>query len=96
MRVVWTEPALAQLESIFDFISQTSVDYAHSVITGILDRADQIAKFPRSGRIVPKYDLDDVREIIEGRYRVIYLVKESTIDVLAVVHTSQKSWPKVD
>jgi plasmid stabilization system protein ParE len=49
-------------------------------------RSQQIAAFPLSGRTVPEYELDQIREIIEWPYRIIYHIKPDQIDVLAVVH----------
>ena len=49
-------------------------------------RSQQIADFPLSGRKVPEYDMDQVREVLEGPYRIIYLIKPDQIDVVAVVH----------
>ena len=49
-------------------------------------RSQQIAKFPFSGRRVPEYDVDQIREVIEGVFRIIYHIKSDQIDVLAVIH----------
>jgi len=42
--------------------------------------------------MVPEYELNEVREVIEGSYRIIYLVKEDEgrIEVLAVIHGSRE------
>jgi plasmid stabilization system protein ParE len=39
---------------------------------------------------VPEYDLADVREMIEGTYRIIYLIHEDRIEILALLHTSRE------
>ena len=52
-------------------------------------RSEQIAEFPKSGRKVPEYDAEDIREVIEKPYRIIYRIKPDQIDVLAVVHSAQ-------
>jgi len=49
-------------------------------------RSQQIAEFPFSGRRVPEYDVDQIREVIEGSFRIIYHIKADQIDVLAVIH----------
>lgn len=51
-------------------------------------RSQQIAEFPLSGRRVPEYDMDQIREVIEGAYRIIYHVRPDQIDVLAVIHSA--------
>lgn len=52
-------------------------------------RSQQIAGFPLSGRRVPEYDLDQIREVIEGTYRIICHIKPDQIDVLAVIHAAR-------
>ncbi|PIQ37225.1 MAG: hypothetical protein COW59_08445 [Lysobacterales bacterium CG17_big_fil_post_rev_8_21_14_2_50_64_11] len=49
----------------------------------------QIAAFPRSGRRVADYGRDDVRELSEGDYRLIYRILSDRIDVLTVMHSAQ-------
>ncbi len=39
---------------------------------------------PRAGRIVPELGREDIREVLEGTYRIVYQIKGSTIDVLVV------------
>ncbi len=49
----------------------------------------QIAEFPLSGRVVPEYNMEQIREVIEGYYRIIYYIKPDQIDVIAVIHTAR-------
>ena len=55
---------------------------------GAVDRitlhATQLREQPRSGRIVDHYQRDDVRELIERPYRIIYLILPDRIEVLTV------------
>jgi len=44
--------------------------------------------------MVPEYEIDDVRQVIEGQYRIIYLIKEDQIEILALIHTSRKGLPQ--
>ncbi len=86
--------ALNQIEAIRDYLSRTSPDYARRVVERLVNRSEQIASFPRSGRIVPEYEIDEVREVIESSYRLIYLIKEDQVEILAVIHTSRKGLPQ--
>ena len=52
----------------------------------ITRRSQQIANFPLPGRKVPEYDLEQIREVIEGPYRIIFHIKPDQIDVVAVIH----------
>jgi toxin ParE1/3/4 len=63
-----------------------SPEYAKHVIDRPTRRSQQIAHFPLSGRRVPEYDADQIREVIEGPYRIIYHIKPDQVDVVAVIH----------
>ncbi len=41
---------------------------------------------------MPEYELNEVREVIEGQYRLIYLIdsEHQKIEVLAVIHSSRE------
>ena len=92
MKVLWTDAAIAQLEAVYNYVAQTSPEYARRIVDKLTRRSIQIAAFPFSGRMVPEYELNEVRELIEGSYRVIYLVKEekNQIEVLAVIHSARE------
>lgn len=75
--------------SAFMGTSQDSPVYAKRMVDKITRRSEQISDFPMSGRKVPEYESDDIREVIENPYRIIYRIKPDQIDVLAVVHGAQ-------
>jgi plasmid stabilization system protein ParE len=88
VKVLWTEAALSQLQAIHDYIAHTSLDYASRMIDRLTQRSIQISDFPYSGRMVPEYELNEIREVLEWPFRIIYLIQpdKSQIEVLAVVH----------
>jgi toxin ParE1/3/4 len=86
VKVHWTIAAEGHLEAIYGYIAQDSPEYAKRMVDRITRRSQQIAEFPFSGRRVPEYDIDQIREMIEGPYRIIYYIKPEQIDVLAVIH----------
>ena len=86
MRIVWTEPAVSDLDSIHAYIARDSEVYADAVITEIFDSVDRLIRFPKSGRIVPEVDDNNTREIIVGNYRVVYDTTGVGVRVLSVLH----------
>jgi len=92
VRVLWTDAAVAQLAALRDYLAQASPEYARRIVDRLTKRSVQIAAFPFSGRTVREYELNEVREVIEGSYRIIYLIKEDEkqIEVLAVIHNSRE------
>ena len=86
MRVRWTENAAEHLGSIYEYIAVNSPTYGKRMVDRITRRSEQIADQPYSGRKVPEYDTDDIRELIESPYRIIYRIKQDQIDIIAVIH----------
>ena len=80
MRVAWTDEAKAHLDGIYQYIKRDAPFYATQTVGKLTRRVDQLIDHPRSGRIVPKYDDENLRELIahpttkglrrvSGRYR---------------------------
>lgn len=91
MKVYWTDTAKSHLYGISDYISRHSETYAKRVIDRLTRRSEQISNFPMSGRVVPEFRIDQIREVFESPYRIIYYIKADCIEVLAVIHGSQNA-----
>lgn len=63
------------------------------MIDRLTRRSQQIAQFPFSGRVVPEFESEQIREVIEASYRIIYYVKPDQIDILAVIHGAREFLP---
>jgi len=90
VRVLWTLTARNHLRAIHEYAAQNSKIYADRLIDRLTRRSEQIGLFPRCGRVVPEYRREDVREVIERPYRIIYRIKDDQIAVLAVLHSAQQ------
>jgi plasmid stabilization system protein ParE len=91
--VFWTNRAADQLLDLRDSIARTSEVYADRVTDRLIERSEQLEAFPRSGRQVPEFDRDDVRELVDPPYRLIYRIRAERLDVLSVVHERQRLPP---
>jgi addiction module RelE/StbE family toxin len=89
MRVHWTNRAKARLKLIYDYINAESPQAAIEVVDRITARSMQLNELPNSGRKVPEYQRNDVREVLEKPYRIIYKIKSNQIDVITVMHYRQ-------
>jgi toxin ParE1/3/4 len=70
-RIGWSERAYLDLESIANYIADDSPAYARSVVKSIIEQTRTLARFPRSGRKVPEFDDENIRELIAYSYRII-------------------------
>ncbi len=89
MQVHWTNRATARLRLIHQYITEDSPKTALQVVDRVTARSQQLAELPRSGRQVPEYERNDIRELLVKPYRIIYKIKSNQIDVLTVMHYRQ-------
>lgn len=51
---------------------------------------DLLCEHPRIGKKVVEFNNDRIRELIQGKYRIVYrIVSDELIEVLRVVHGSR-------
>ena len=86
MKVLWTEPAVNDLEAIRDYIARDSELYAASFIEKILFSVDTLVNLPDIGRKVPEADNPNIRELLIQKYRIVYRIHKDIVQILAVVH----------
>ena len=90
VKVVWTELSVEDLRGIHDYIANNSSYYASITVNRIYKRADLIPNNPNIGRIVPEIGSKEIRKIIIGNYRLIYLiVSDIQVDILRVYHSAR-------
>ena len=87
--VVWTRQAVEDLEEIRRFIARDSEHYATLVYRRLVECLDHLEPFPLSGRVVPEFGRESIREVIWGNYRIVYRVKGTLVEVLTVFHGSR-------
>lgn len=86
IRIDWARSAMVDLAAIYEHIAQDSPRYALIVVDRLTNRTKQIASFPLSSQAVPEYNRDDIREVIEYSYRIVYLAEPERIYIIAVIH----------
>ena len=90
VKVVWTELSTIDLKEIFDYIADDSIRYASITANKIFQRVQPLSESPLMGRIVPEFNKKDIRELIEGNYRIVYRIKNtSEIYILRVYHVAR-------
>ena len=86
MRVVWTEPALAELEAIYDYLWPINPAAAQRVAEDILLAADSLSLFPYRGR---RGRLANTRELVMVRpYLIIYRIVGDEVLILRIWHSA--------
>ena len=88
-QINWTSQALDDLQAIGDFIARDTPAFAQVLVDKVFDAVQRLENFPRSGRIVPEINQENIREIILGSYRIVYLVDGNDVNILTVFHASR-------
>jgi toxin ParE1/3/4 len=91
MRIKWLSIALNDIDEIATYISQDNISAAYKTIQIIWEKTkllEQNQNIGRPGRV------NSTRELcIDGTsYIIPYRIKNNTIEILRVLHTSRK-WP---
>jgi len=90
VRINWTFQAKDDLKDIAEYISKDSKLYAKLQVTRLKTRTRILKTQTRSGKIVSEINQEDIRELIEGNYRIIYkIVKDNQIDILTIHHSAR-------
>lgn len=88
MKVVWSPLALEKLEATASFIALDKPFAADKWVNDVFDRTDLLGTQPELGREVPELLGSSYREVIFGRYRIIYKV-EHEIKILTLRNSRQ-------
>ena len=89
-QVVWTEPALADLDAIADYIAVDNEDAARALVRRVFEHVDQLRRFPSSGSRPPELAGRRYRQIIESPCRVFYRVERGTVFILHVMRAERQ------
>ena len=89
MKVVFTAHAVSRLRQILAYIAADSPANAVAVVERIIARAETLDTQSFRGRLVPEYRQDNVREVGESPYRIIYRVTADVVEILTIMHERQ-------
>lgn len=88
--IVWTEPALNDLEEIANYIALDKLSAAQRLVQKVFDRVDLLSDSPKSGRKVPKLSRSKYKEVIVGPCRVFYRFSSDTVYILHVMRAERE------
>lgn len=84
MKLIWSDKALADLDRIGDYIGRDNLKAANRFVSRLWKRAEALKKHPRLGRIAPEFGDETIREVIEGKYRIIYRIERGAVIIVTV------------
>ena len=90
-KILFTEDALLDLESILNFIRADKPDAAEQFGIGLLNHVDLLANFPKLGMPIAKRA--GVRKILHSPVRIYYRIdeKRKVIEILHFWHVARQN-----
>ena len=85
-QIVWSKAAAAALDEAVAYVSQESASAALQLLEKAFTSAASLAEYAERGRIVPEIGSPTIREIFVFKYRLMYAVAESEVQVVAFLH----------
>jgi toxin ParE1/3/4 len=83
-RLIWTEPALNDLDAIADYIAFDKPKAATKLVRRVFASVEQLQRFPGAGRVPPELPALAYREIVVPPCRVFYRFDGKTVFVVYV------------
>ena len=85
MKIHLTDSAIDDLRELQLYYDEQLVpQVGKRLVTEIIDRIETLKNNPDIGRIVPEFDVDNIRELIHKPFRVVYLRESTSIFVIRV------------
>ncbi len=88
--VIWTEPALQELDAIAEYIALDNPAAASDLVKAVFDKTKRLENFPKSGRIPPELPDSVYREVVVPPCRIFYREDEQRVLVLFVMREERQ------
>lgn len=88
-KIVWSEPALNDLDAIADYIALDNEDAASALVRRVFKHIDQPAKHPESGSRPPELKRTVYRQIVEPPCRIFYRYDGKNVFILYVMRSER-------
>ncbi|MDD2706906.1 MAG: type II toxin-antitoxin system RelE/ParE family toxin [Verrucomicrobiae bacterium] len=85
VEIIWTEPALQDLDAIADYIALDKPDAARRLVQRVFAHVGQLATHPESGSKPPELKGLNYRQIVEPPCRIFYRCDGSRVFILHVM-----------
>lgn len=84
-KIVWTEPALDQLDGIAEYIALDNPVAASELVARAFRSVDRLEKFPDSGREPPELPGSVYREVVCNPCRIFYRCAGNSVFIIHVM-----------
>jgi len=90
VEIVWTEPALSDLDALADYIALENPVAAQKLVLRIFNHVEQLEDHPKSGSKPAELEGRNYRQIVEPPCRVFYRFDDTCVYILHVMRSEQR------
>ena len=87
--VEWASRAKSDLRLAVEYIRKDSPESAKAFLSQVFQATRSLSTFSERGRVVADLGDPAIRQVLVGRYRVLYEVHSDAVWIMRVLHTSQ-------
>jgi toxin ParE1/3/4 len=88
-RLIWSQPALLDLEEIAEYIALDSPSAASRYVRKVFRAVERLKRYPNSGRRPEELPATPYREVIVPPCRIFYRADEDEVFILYVVRSER-------
>jgi plasmid stabilization system protein ParE len=83
--ITFAVSAVQDLDAIRTWYADQQIpEVGDRLVAEIFSAIERLADFPRSGRIVPEFDIAQLREIIHPPFRIVYRLDDRVVRIIRV------------
>lgn len=88
-QVIWTEPALQDLDRIADYISLDNPEAARKLVKKTFEQVGLLHEHPKLGKSVQELEESVYREILVSPCRIFYRIEDEIVYIIHVMRVEQ-------
>ena len=88
-QIIWTEPALQDLDRIADYISLDNPTAAKKLVRKCFETVENLNQHPKFGKAVPELEQSIYRQLALSPCRIFYRIENDTIYIIHVMRAEQ-------
>ena len=83
--IIWTNPALEDINDIAEYIALSNLQSAKKLVAKIFDKVERLEAFPESGKKPSELTNLNYREVVVNPCRIFYKIDNDKVFILHVM-----------
>ncbi len=88
--LIWTEPALSDLDAIADYIALDDAEAAKKLVRRVFKHVEQLREHPESGPKIPELKQSRYRQLSEPPCRIFYRFDGRAVHILHILRAERR------